>query len=64
MIQSLRARLFIGLTSIVILTGAIGATLAYQWAYDEAIEAMQLEVRALQRRLGITTRLSRSRIPS
>lgn len=38
MIQSLRARLFIGLTSIVILTGAIGATLAYQWAYDEAIE--------------------------
>jgi two-component system OmpR family sensor kinase len=38
MIQSLRARLFIGLTAIVILTGAIGATLAYQWAYDEAIE--------------------------
>lgn len=38
MIQSLRARLFIGLTSIVILTGAIGATLAYLWAYDEAIE--------------------------
>jgi two-component system OmpR family sensor kinase len=38
MIQSLRARLFIGLTSIVILTGAIGGTLAYLWAYDEAIE--------------------------
>lgn len=38
MIQSLRARLFIGLTSIVILTGAVGATLAYLWAYDEAIE--------------------------
>jgi two-component system OmpR family sensor kinase len=38
MIQSLRARLFIGLTSIVILTGAIGATIAYLWAYDEAIE--------------------------
>ncbi len=38
MIQSLRARLFIALTSIVILTGAVGATLAYLWAYDEAIE--------------------------
>jgi two-component system, OmpR family, sensor kinase len=38
MIQSLRARLFIGLTVIVILTGAIGATLAYLWAYNEAIE--------------------------
>lgn len=38
MIQSLRARLFIGLTAIVILTGAIGATLAYLWAYNEAIE--------------------------
>lgn len=38
MIQSLRARLFIGLTFIVILTGAVGATLAYLWAYDEAIE--------------------------
>ncbi|CCE08085.1 Periplasmic sensor signal transduction histidine kinase precursor [Bradyrhizobium sp. STM 3843] len=38
MTRSLRARLFIGLTSIVILTGAIGATFAYLWAYDEAIE--------------------------
>jgi two-component system OmpR family sensor kinase len=38
MIQSLRGRLFIGLTSIVILTGGTGATLAYLWAYDEAIE--------------------------
>jgi two-component system OmpR family sensor kinase len=38
MMKSLRGRLFMGLTSIVILTGAIGATLAYLWAYDEAIE--------------------------
>ncbi|WGD50165.1 ATP-binding protein [Bradyrhizobium sp. CB1650] len=38
MIKSLRGRLFVGLTAIIVLTGAIGGTLAYVWAYNEAIE--------------------------
>lgn len=38
MIRSLRGRLFIGLTVVIVLTGAIGGTFAYVWAYNEAIE--------------------------
>jgi two-component system, OmpR family, sensor kinase len=38
MLKSLRARLFVGLTAIIVLTGAIGGTFAYFWAYSEAIE--------------------------
>ena len=38
MIKSLRGRLFFGLTAVIILTGAIGGGLAYNWAYSEAIE--------------------------
>jgi two-component system OmpR family sensor kinase len=38
MIQSLRGRLFIGLTAIIVLTGAVGGSFAYMWAYGEAIE--------------------------
>jgi two-component system OmpR family sensor kinase len=38
MITSLRGRLFIGLTAMIILTGAIGGIWAYRWAFDEAIE--------------------------
>ncbi|WLB23929.1 sensor histidine kinase [Bradyrhizobium japonicum] len=38
MIRSLRGRLFIGLTAIILLTGAIGGMFAYRWAFDEAIE--------------------------
>ena len=38
MIRSLRGRLFIGLTAIIILTGAIGGMFAFNWAFDEAIE--------------------------
>jgi two-component system OmpR family sensor kinase len=38
MTRSLRGRLFIGLTAIIILTGAIGGTFAYRWAFNEAIE--------------------------
>jgi two-component system, OmpR family, sensor kinase len=38
MIRSLRARLFVGLTTIIILTGAIGGMLVYIWAFDEAME--------------------------
>ena len=38
MIRSLRGRLFIGLTAMILLTGAIGGVFAYKWAFDEAIE--------------------------
>ena len=38
MIKSLRARLFIGLTMVILITGALGGTFAYRWAYSEAIE--------------------------
>lgn len=38
MIRSLRARLFIGLTAVIVLTGAAGALFAYKWAFDEAME--------------------------
>src|ERR1700745_4306474 len=38
MIQSLRGRLFIGLTAIILLTGTTGSMLAYRWAFGEAIE--------------------------
>lgn len=38
MIGSLRGRLFIGLTAMILLTGAIGGVFAYKWAFDEAIE--------------------------
>ena len=38
MIKSLRGRLFVGLTVIIVLTGAIGAMFAYNWAFGEAIE--------------------------
>lgn len=38
MIRSLRGRLFVGLTAIILLTGATGSMLAYRWAFGEAIE--------------------------
>ncbi|MBR0893755.1 histidine kinase [Bradyrhizobium tropiciagri] len=38
MMRSLRGRLFVGLTAIILLTGAVGGMLAYRWAYSEAIE--------------------------
>lgn len=38
MIRSLRGRLFVGLTAIIVLTAAIGGTFAYKWAFGEAIE--------------------------
>ena len=38
MIKSLRGRLFAGLTGIIVVTGAVGGTFAYMWAYNEAIE--------------------------
>ena len=38
MIRSLRGRLFIGLTVMIVLAGAISAIITYKWAFDEAIE--------------------------
>jgi two-component system, OmpR family, sensor kinase len=38
MIGSLRGRLFVGLTAMIVLTGGIGGIIAYRWAFDEAIE--------------------------
>ena len=38
MTNSLRGRLFIGLTAMLVLTAAIGGLFAYNWAFDEAIE--------------------------
>jgi len=38
MISSLRGRLYIGLTVVIVLAGAIGAIFSYKWAFDEAIE--------------------------
>jgi len=38
MIKSLRARLFVGMTAVIILAGCAGSAFAYFWAYDEAIE--------------------------
>jgi two-component system OmpR family sensor kinase len=38
MIRSLRGRLFVGSTAIIVLTAAIGGMFAYRWAFGEAIE--------------------------
>jgi two-component system OmpR family sensor kinase len=38
MMNSLRARLFVGLTAVILLAGGIGGMLTYNWAYNEAIE--------------------------
>ncbi len=38
MMKSLRGRLFIGLTAVIVVAGAIGAMFTYKWAFDEAIE--------------------------
>jgi two-component system, OmpR family, sensor kinase len=36
--RSLRARLFVGLTAVIVLAGCLGGVLTYLWAFDEAIE--------------------------
>jgi len=38
MTKSLRTRLFVGLTAIILLAGCVGGVFAYIWAFDEAIE--------------------------
>jgi two-component system OmpR family sensor kinase len=37
-IQSLRGRLFLGLTAVIVLAGGLGGLFTYQWAFGEAIE--------------------------
>lgn len=39
MIHSLRARLFVGLTFMIVATGGIAGYFTFRWAFDEAIEA-------------------------
>ncbi len=36
--RSLRARLFVGMTVVIVLSGCLSAAFAYYWAYSEAIE--------------------------
>jgi len=36
--RSLRARLFVGLTAVILLAGCLGGVATYLWAFDEAIE--------------------------
>jgi two-component system, OmpR family, sensor kinase len=38
MTKSLRTRLFVGLTAVILLAGCAGGVFAYIWAFDEAIE--------------------------
>jgi two-component system OmpR family sensor kinase len=38
MTKSLRARLFLGLTAIILLAGCVGGVFAYVWAFNETIE--------------------------
>jgi two-component system, OmpR family, sensor kinase len=38
MTSSLRARLFVGLTAVILLAGCISSAFSYFWAFDEAIE--------------------------
>lgn len=38
MMQSLRARLFVGLTLMIVVTGGVAGYFIYDWAFDEAIE--------------------------
>jgi two-component system OmpR family sensor kinase len=38
MTKSLRGRLFVGLTTVILLAGCLGGAFAYLWAFDEAIE--------------------------
>jgi two-component system OmpR family sensor kinase len=50
MMTSLRARLFVGLALFILATGLIAGSVAYRWAFDEAIElqdAILLQVSSL-----------------
>jgi two-component system OmpR family sensor kinase len=57
MIRSLRGRLFIGLTVIILVTGAIGGMFAYNWAFGEAIElqdSILIQLASLARNASFT----------
>lgn len=56
MIGSLRGRLFIGLSAMIIGAGATGAIFTYTWAFDEAIEIQDsalIEIASLARSGGL-----------
>src|SRR6201990_2431431 len=57
MIKSLRARLFISLTTIILLTGLVGGLFAHRWAFDEAIETQDsvlIQIAGLVQSGGLT----------
>lgn len=57
MIRSLRARLFISLTAVVLLTGLVGGVFAHRWAFDEAIETQDsvlIQIAGLVQSGGLT----------
>ena len=57
MIKSLRGRLFISLTTIVLLTGVVGSVFAHRWAFDEAIETQDsvlIQIAGLVQSGGLT----------
>ncbi|MBR0832133.1 histidine kinase [Bradyrhizobium manausense] len=57
MINSLRGRLFISLTTIILLTGLVGGVLAHRWAFDEAIEmqdSVLIQIAGLVQSGGLT----------
>ena len=57
MIRSLRGRLFIGLTVIILVTGAVGGMFVYNWAFGEAIElqdSILIQLASLAQNAGFT----------
>lgn len=57
MIRSLRGRLFISLTAVVLLTGLVGGVFAHRWAFDEAIETQDsvlIQIAGLVQSGGLT----------
>ena len=58
MIRSLRGRLFVGLTTIIIGAGVVGGIFTYKWAFDEAIEIQDsalIQIAGLARNNSIGT---------
>ena len=57
MIKSLRGRLFVSLTTIILLTGLVGGVFAHRWAFDEAIETQDsvlIQIAGLVQSGGLT----------
>jgi two-component system, OmpR family, sensor kinase len=56
--RSLRARLFVGLTAVILLAGCLGGVLTYLWAFDEAIEMQDstlIQIGSLLQNGGVKT---------